>query len=126
MIDRERYHCDVLVFIDNTGLDLVDIDFVSGLVGVLQTLRPSLNVGRVCLQNMFCHLSSPRRSIDRQRALPSHNPWCEKNVRKAERVIGMEMRDESYFEIRWLQSSHAFVSSCCRAPNNPGPKIDKV
>ena len=63
------------------------------------------------------------RPEDVQRLTALHDPWREHQVRQAERVIGMEMREEDVRELLHLQALVALLCSSCGAPDDAGPCI---
>src|SRR6266853_1153180 len=126
MIHSKRFHGNVFVFVDNAGLNLVNIDFIADLIGMLRTFRSTLNVRLKCLQEMVCHGRGSRRTIDLEGLASSHDPWRKHDISKPERVVGMQMGDESDLEIRWFQSFDPFVASCRGAPDDSGSKIKHI
>src|SRR5882757_869611 len=119
-------HCHVFIFVDSARIDLVNIQLVSGGIGVLQPVSSISNVYLVRLQKMIGHLLRSVRTVNLQRFFSPHNPWRENDIGKSKRVISMQMGNETDFEVYRLQSTYAFVARCRGSPDQPGSKIHEI
>src|ERR1700704_4499940 len=120
------FHCHVLVSVDNARIDLMNIHFVSGGIGVLQPLSSVLNVDLIRLQEMIGHLLRSGRTVNLQRLVSPHDPWRKDDVGKSDCVISVQVGDETGLEVCRLQSVYPFVASRCSSPDQPGSKVHKI
>src|SRR5439155_20365215 len=93
--DGERRHLYVRVLIDGTGFNLMHVRPETCRVRVLEPFRSSLNIRLICLDEMVCHGWRSRRTIDLEWFVPSHNPRRQHDISQPERVVGMQMGNES-------------------------------
>jgi len=102
------------------------VDSVTCRIRVLQSFGSSLNIRLICLPEMLCHGCRSRRTIDLEWFVASHDPRRKHDISKPERMIRMQMGNESDLKIRWLQGFDTFVTSCRGAPDDSRSDVNKV
>ena len=126
VVHEESFHGYVLVLVDNTRLDLVRVHFVAGPVAVLQAVRANVDVFAVSHQDVIGHGFEPGGTKNFERLFPPEHPRTEDEVRVAERVIGMQVSDESSLELGNCETGHALSERGGSAADDAGTAIDNV
>src|SRR5262249_40368573 len=80
----------------------------------------------ISLQYVPGHRLDAPWTIDFERLFPFQRPGGKDQIGVAGRVVRMQMREKSRFEIFNFQSLHALLKRGGRAPDQPRPKIDYI
>src|SRR5215813_10877657 len=112
MLCRKGSDSDVLVLVDHTGGDFMDVHFIS--IGEL-TLIPvgvgaRLYIDAVGFNDVFGHGLDSLWAIDLQWHPSSYGPRAEDKVGIANRVIRVQMSNEGYFQICGFECFDSFVN----------------
>ncbi len=124
--NEEGRHLDPLVLVDHAGFDLVHVDLVALQVGRFEPFGSDLHVGFVGLQQVLRHRLEPGRAEHLDRHIPLQHPGREDEVGVAQRVVGVEVRDEGGRELRGGEASDAGAAGRHGAPDDTRPEIDQV
>ncbi len=123
---RKCGHRHILVLVDLSGLDLVDIDLDSSRILGLAAMEADFDVLGVGGEDVVGHRSDPGRSEDREWFFPFEYPGCEDEVGVAGRVVGVKVGDEKPRKIGHVEGRHAGEMGRRCAANDTGTAVDEV
>jgi len=100
---RSYRHLSVLIH-DSTG-NLVGVDFAAFRKCPLITIRvrSRIDIDAVCREQVIRHFLQTLGTIDLERDSAPHRPWREDQVGEPNGVIGMEVSEKRYTQIRRLE-----------------------
>src|SRR2546423_5244085 len=123
---RKRLHGNVPVLVNDAGLYLVDVHFVTCAVALLESIGPNDDVFTIGGEQMVRHRFESDRTVGLDGILSTEHPWTENQVRVTKRVIRMKMSDEKRLEFLNGETSDTFSKRRCRPANHAGTAIDQV
>src|ERR1044072_1783015 len=94
VVDEKRGNPDAAAVIDDTRAGFMDGDAVTVGRSVLKSSRANADVFAECRIEVVDHRGEAVRAVDRERSRAAHHPRREHQVREAEHMIAVEMRDE--------------------------------
>src|SRR5437588_4864133 len=126
MMNGERFHSYVPVLVNDAGLNLVHVHFVTGPVAVLEAVSANGDVFAVSGEQMVGHRFKSSGTIGLERIFSAENPRTEDEIGVTERVIGMKVSHEKRLEILNGKTGDAFPGRRARATNNARTTIDQI
>src|ERR1039457_2521635 len=116
MLNRKRRDRNVLVAINHSRLDFMNIHPVPGGVSLLQSAPANSHIFRPCLFDVRSHALQPVRTISLQRFFPSQHPWRTNQVWITQRVVRMQMGYKNNVQFFGLQGSNTIFFFRSRGP----------
>src|ERR1035441_9105033 len=117
MLNRKRRDRNVLVAINHSRLDFMNIHLVSGGVSLLQSALANSHIFRPCLFDVRSHALQPVWTISLQRFFPSQHPGRKNQVWITQRVVRMQMGYKNNVQFFGLQGSDPILLRRRRAPH---------
>src|SRR5512144_702283 len=93
---------------------------------MLEAFGPDVDIDPPRLHDVLRHRLEPARPEHAQGTFPALDPRGEDEVRVADRVIGMEVRDERRPETNWSQPLHTPFERRFGAPDDARSNVDEI
>jgi hypothetical protein len=103
-------------------------DLPTGAVVPVEALGASVDVHLPGLEHVLGHSFDPRRAVDRERIVASHDPRRKDEIRIADGVVGMQVGQEHSLDVYAAVSerSDAFLIGGCRAADHARTEVDEI
>ena len=115
--DGESSDGHILVLVDDSGLDLVGLKFVSQGLAMLEAVDANLVVFRIGCLDVIGHIADTRRSVKLQGPISPNDSRGQIQVRQAGGVVRVQVRTESNGQIGSLQRLDTFASGGSGSPH---------
>ncbi len=126
-MNRQGRDCYRPITIDKAWLDLLNDGFVTGIVRVFETMDADIDVLTPSGLDVFDHFTRAFWSIDFQGFAAAYYPRTEDQIRKAERVVRVQMREENTPQLRRSERRNPSLCECSRGtPNDARPRVENI